>query len=72
MNPKIVTTWQRIQVKKLRALFDHAQTLPDPEMRKLALRLLHLTEAVEALPRKSASTNYVANLISGLESEHLK
>ena len=70
MNPKITTNWQRTQIKRLRSLHDHASTLPDEEMRRLSLRLLHLTEAVEALNsphRNSPSYGYIANQIAELE-----
>lgn len=72
MNAKIKTPWQRAQVKRLRSLLDYAETLSDHDKRALGLRLLHLTQAVEALnskSRHSGSYNHIATLIDELEAK---
>ena len=70
-----MTQWQRTQYRRLLALLDYAETLPDREKRQLGSRLIVLTEAVDVLigrPRNGGSHHHIANVIGELERKHIQ
>ena len=67
--------WKKTQYRRLLILLDFAErNLPEEQMRRLGLRLIQITQAVDALartPRYGVNHVHITGVITELESAHL-